>query len=52
MTGGVSPPPIYLKVKICERMHWTFAEYDATDAMELYAALNIWTLESKARPHE
>jgi hypothetical protein len=46
-TGGVAPPALFTKIKICERMHWTFAEYDATDAIELQAALAIWSLEGR-----
>jgi hypothetical protein len=30
-------------------MHWTFAEYDATDAAELLSALTIWSLEATLR---
>jgi len=44
-TGTVAPPDIYIKVKVCERMGWTFAEYDAQAADEVSAALHIWGLE-------
>jgi len=48
-TGCVAPPEIYTKLRVCERMHWTFAEYDATAADELLAAFEIWAMDARER---
>ena len=34
--------------RVCERMHWTYAEYKATPAYELMMTLAIWRGESQA----
>ena len=36
---------------MCERMGWTFAEYDATPAIQMYEAFELWRLmdEEQAR---
>jgi hypothetical protein len=46
-TGTIAPPAIYLKVKVCERMGWTFTEYYSQPADEVSAALHIWSLERR-----
>lgn len=45
--GGESPPTVYIKIKICERMHWTFTEYDEQPANEIAALLEVWNLEAQ-----
>jgi hypothetical protein len=37
------------KVVFCERMGWTFAEYDATPADEIGATWQIWDMREKLR---
>jgi hypothetical protein len=38
-----------VKALVCERMHWTFTEYDAQPANELSALLEIWNIEESLR---
>jgi hypothetical protein len=37
------------KVVFCERMGWTFSEYDATPADEIGATWQIWDMREKLR---
>lgn len=39
------------KVVFCERMGWTFAEYDAAPVDEVSAAWQIWEMRDKLRSH-
>jgi len=48
--GGDTPPLIYLKCKICERMHWTFTQFDAQPVNEVAALIDIWHLEQQYAP--
>ena len=32
-------------MSVCERMGWTFSEYDATPAVDMYQAFELWRLE-------
>lgn len=45
--GGDTPPLIYLKCKVCERMHWTFTQFDAQPVSEVAALIEIWRLEQQ-----
>lgn len=36
-----------LKVTVCERMGWTFTQYDAQPANEIAALVEIWNLREK-----
>ncbi|OQA14499.1 MAG: hypothetical protein BWY63_03153 [Chloroflexi bacterium ADurb.Bin360] len=38
-----------VKALVCERMHWTFTEYDAQPANELSALLEIWNIQESLR---
>jgi hypothetical protein len=40
-----APPQALLKAVVCERMGWTFTEYDAQPANEVAALLAIWNIQ-------
>ncbi len=40
--SGGAPPYEQVRASVCERMSWTFAEYDATPAADIYGLLEIW----------
>lgn len=44
---GNSPAPPYelVRLQFCERMGWTFKEYDETPAGAILEALELWRLE-------
>ena len=34
---------------MCERMGWTFSEYDATPAKDMFEAFELWSLMDQER---
>lgn len=47
--GSGTPPPELSRLVFCERLGWTFAQYDATPADEIGATWQIWELREKFR---
>jgi hypothetical protein len=45
--GSGRPPAALARLVFCERMGWTFAQYDATPVDELAAVWQIWELRRK-----
>lgn len=39
----------YERLKFCERMHWTFEQYDAAKAGDIAFAWAAWRVEIEAR---
>lgn len=35
-----------MRAAVCERMHWTFEEFDRTPSHDIFTLLEIWRLES------
>lgn len=44
--GGEAPPYEVIRLSVCERMHWTFAEYDGTPINDIYGMMEIWKLDT------
>lgn len=44
---GSDPDPPYelVRLQVCERMGWTFQEYDETPARDILQTLELWKLE-------
>jgi len=40
------PPPMLVKAMVCERMGWTFRQYDVQPAHEVAALLEIWNIKA------
>ena len=39
----------YERLKVCERMHWTFEQYDKASAGDIAFAGKIWEIEASVR---
>lgn len=46
---GSNPPYEAIRLTVCERMGWTFEEYDNTPARDLYVAFELWRHMDNAR---
>lgn len=44
MGEGSAPPYEVTRADVCERMGWTFAEYDATPAKDLLGMFDYWKI--------
>jgi len=49
--GKDGPPPPYelTRAQVCERMGWTFADYDALDWNDVQGLLQVWDGLERAR---
>ena len=47
--GGGAPPYEVVRLSVCERMHWTFKEYDDTPISATHEMLEIWKLDSESK---
>lgn len=43
--GGEAPPYDVIRLSVCERMHWTFADYDNAAIADIHSMLEIWKLD-------
>lgn len=49
LRGGAPPPAELTRVQVCERMGWTFPEYDALDWSDVIGLLQVWDGQNKAK---
>lgn len=40
-----APPYEMVRLQFCERMGWTFAQYDDTPARDILEAIELWRLQ-------
>jgi hypothetical protein len=39
-----------MRAAVCERMGWTFAEFDRTPARDIIVLLEIWRVQEELKP--
>lgn len=44
--GKGALPYEVLRARVCERMGWTFSEFDVTPAVDIFSLLEIWRIDS------
>ena len=44
--GQGDPPYEVMRLRVCEKMHWTFDEFDRQKASDVLVALEVWRLDS------
>lgn len=44
--GQAMPTYDEIRARVCERMGWTFAEFDATPAEDVLGLLELWRIQS------
>lgn len=44
--GEGGPPIEAVRASVCERMGWTFEEFNQTSAGDIFVLLELWRLES------
>ena len=45
--GGAPAPYVATRAKVCERMGWTFREFDTTPAREVLGLLEVWRISDQ-----
>ena len=40
--SGEPEPYEWVRLQVCEKMGWTFKEYDDTPAVDLYESFELW----------
>lgn len=47
ISGDRAVPYEVLRARVCERMHWTFMEFDQTPINAVFELLEIWRIEKE-----